>query len=141
MDAAFGNWLAGFIDGEGCFRIKPINQKDAPGWMCIFVLKLRDDDAAILRLAHAETGIGRLYPHKGEKGQNPGLAWWVQRRMECVALTFILSRFQLRAKKRHDFVLWREAVEAWTMAPPDFNHMEKLAAELKEWRTYANTPP
>ncbi len=44
-DRDFGNWLAGFVDGEGCFYFKRVNQTNL---VPAFAIKVRADDPSIL---------------------------------------------------------------------------------------------
>jgi hypothetical protein len=60
MDAAFGNWLAGFIDGEGSFTIQSA-RADMPQFYTRFQIRLRADDRPILEEIRAQLGVGALY--------------------------------------------------------------------------------
>lgn len=108
MDKDFGNWLAGFIDGEGCFGI--YKRKDSSGWIFRFFVKLRDDDAAILHECQRRIGGTVRY----EKPKNPKwggqVIWAVSSRKDCLALIDMLDECPLRAKKQRDYQVWREAV-------------------------------
>lgn len=106
IDGAFGNWLAGFIDGEGCFWIRPEHNG---AWSVRFRVGLRDDDAAILEEVQRQTGLGllRFRPHTSG---NPQVYWEVFRKDEQVQLVELLDRYPLRAKKARDYAIWREAV-------------------------------
>jgi hypothetical protein len=75
LDDAFGHWLAGFADGEGCF--------------------------SIIRT------VGQLAE--------------------------FFTRYPLRAKKRTDFAIWRQAVELWIQRRRrngDWDAIGLLATEL-----------
>lgn len=115
IDSEFGHWLAGFIDGEGCFRIH--KEKGGGYYACHFTLKLRDDDRAILEEIVSRTGIGHLKPDVVRGTSKPALIWVVQSKAECVKLVDLLDRFPLRAKKRRDWRIWRRAVRHWVTAP------------------------
>ena len=108
MDEGFYHWLAGFIDGEGCFGL--YKRSDSDGWVFRFFLKLRDDDAEILEQLRKEIGGTVRY----EPSQNPkwgGQAiWTISSRSECLRLVEILDAHPLRAKKRRDYEIWRRAV-------------------------------
>lgn len=101
----FGHWLAGFIDGEGCFSIQ-LGGKGRGGPAPRFTLGLRDDDRSILEEIVRRTSIGKLYIET----KRPVVRWWVGRRSDLAALVRLLDAFPLRAKKLRDYAIWREAV-------------------------------
>ena len=115
VDSAFGHWLAGFIDGEGCFSIK--HQRRGQGlktkkgyYYCSFRLALRIDDEAILQEAVRRTGLGSVhYVNAGPTRPHKQAVWTIQARAECLGLVAILDRCPLRAKKQRDFAIWRDA--------------------------------
>lgn len=145
----FGHWLAGFIDGEGCFYFHRSGAAFAPPQ---FQLKLRDDDRAILEECVERTGLGRIVIHKRKGRSNPQVAWSIIKRADCVALVAILDRFPLRAKKSRDFAIWRQAVELWavqkktgvggggTKGFPDAPAIAALRDQLVSGRAYAPAP-
>jgi hypothetical protein len=115
IDDAFGHWLAGFIDGEGCFALRRHNPSHICGhsWGAIFVLKVRDDDAAIIEEIAARTGLGRVTYGRapsGYRNTRPQAKWQVQSKADCVALADLLDRYPLRAKKARDLAVWSKAV-------------------------------
>jgi hypothetical protein len=107
-DAAFGHWLAGFIDGEGSFMIV---RRTAP--CCRFSLIVRDDDAAIMAEIADRTGFGRLRSVNKKLPDRPCVGWEITSKADALALIDFLERFPLRAKKARDFAFWREAVLLW----------------------------
>lgn len=133
IDPLFASWLAGFIDGEGCFQIQ---KGSGRGYFCNLCVSLRDDDRPVLELICATTGLGKVRQTYGERGVRGGVATWqVHRKAECVELVELFDRFPLRAKKARDYVLWREAVLEWTgmqMTGSDFARNDwTRTAELK----------
>lgn len=117
IDRDFGNWLAGFTDGEGSFAItrsvRPTATQTYFG--CIIALGLRDDDRAILEEIMARTGCGRIYNQKRiEEGSKPRAVWKVFSRADCMRMVQVFDQFPLRAKKARDFTVWREGVAVWT---------------------------
>jgi hypothetical protein len=145
FDPAFGHWLAGFIDGEGCFEIA---RRDRAGryttYEVRFSLRIRDDDLPALKEILQRLDIGRIggHAHSSHPNTNPSACWMVQAKHECQLLAELLDRFPLRAKKRHDFAIWREAVEEagrirqrqWQRA--DWSRLEELHRALGALRIY-----
>jgi len=107
----FGNWLAGIIAGEGCFRVHMARHGEY--YCCMFRLKLRDDDGDVLYEIRRRLGFGHVVPMNGWRGGNAFLAWDCESREACLKLVSVLDRFPLRAKKRRDYAVWRRAVLYW----------------------------
>ena len=141
MDDAFGNWLAGFIDGEGCFRIAKRHQRYY-AYGCFFSITLRADDEPVLWEIQRRTGFGRVrsYPHQ----RNAAACYSVETRAECLALIEILDRYPLRAKKARDYAIWREAVQRWAAlkhrgclsTAETWAEVAELADRLRDTREY-----
>jgi hypothetical protein len=112
IDSAFGNWLAGFIDGEGCFTIRHSKRVGSVG--CSFILSVRFDDAEIIEEIHRRTDIGRVRvrDRTGGPGLNgkPQVLWAVNSVPDCLRLAALLDEHPLRAKKRRDYAIWRLAL-------------------------------
>lgn len=106
----FGHWMAGFIDGEGCFTIVRWPNE---WYTCTFTLALRDDDTAILYTMHdALGGIGLMVSRGARGNSKPQIAWTISRPHETLALCTFLDIYPLRARKARDYAVWREAVYA-----------------------------
>lgn len=134
----FGHWLAGLIDGEGCFTITP----NRPGFVCRLALSLRQDDAAVLEEIVSRVGLGHLIRAKtGGGNRRPQVQWRVQKKQECLVLCRVLDAFPLRAKKRNDYAVWREAVKLMNAMPPvgagrpqEWSRIAALKLKLSEVR-------
>ena len=141
-DEAFFHWLAGFIDGEGCFRIQ--KEKGGGYYACQFSLKLRDDDRAILEECVRRTRAGILHVMAAYGTSRPGVRWAVQSRADCWKLAAILDRHPLRAKKAREYAVWREALEVWTHmkrghrwhGPRDWTPMIEFKQQIEDLRVY-----
>jgi hypothetical protein len=108
-----GTYIAGFVDGEGCFSLfyrKDIkkfkkSQKIYYEWKACFAIVSRIDDANLLKNIKDTLNIGSLYLSKR----------LVQFRVSNldelynVVMPFF-NKYKLRGKKREDFKLWSEAV-------------------------------
>ena len=144
-DAGFAYWLSGLIDGEGCFTIKAHSRgTHAP----MFRLKLRADEAGIIRRIHRSMGVGTVTEHKAREGSAPQISWDVQDKAGCQRLVDLLDKYPLRAKKAVDYWTWREAVCEWTSRPrgnrwhgkADTTRMDALRSRLMENRAYTDVP-
>jgi|SRR5215471_4008869 len=107
---AFGHWLSGFVDGEGCFAVQANRYRRA-----FFTLSLRADELPILQQIQSFLGCGRFHPHRRppeKKNQNPAVTFAV--RDVCSLMNSIVPHFErypLRAKKAADFVVWKQMVQ------------------------------
>jgi DNA modification methylase len=143
-DVALGYWLAGFIDGEGCFLVKGHGRGTyAP----TFTLKVRRDDRAALVQAQRFVRAGQVEDVDGGDAR-PQVRWAVQDREGCQRLVDVLDKYPLRAKKRLDYLLWREAVCEWTDrprgnrwdGPADQSRMVELRDAIRRAREYVEPP-
>lgn len=155
----FGHWPAGFIDGEGCFTVykqKPryrIKRERRPGkgqwnrgttkadYRPRFSLALRDDDIKILEEIAERLQIGRIHrKHTQAKGNAHSAAQWnVMDHNGCMKLIRLLERFPLRAKKKRDFELWREAVAESCRRFRSKPRLESAYLALKNVKEYKST--
>jgi hypothetical protein len=138
--------LAGFLDAEGCFQIRPNNRGRT--WNCHMTVAVRDDDADLLTDLCRVTGLGRVAAKRAQGTARPQACWTVASKRECAELARILRAFPLRARKRHDFEIWARAVDRWAAAPygtragGSFHaQMARDAGALRLVRRYVNSPP
>lgn len=145
IDLAFGHWLAGFIDGEGCFTAhKRGPTHKSGGYLVAFKIQLRADDLCILEEIQARTGLGRIhsYPNTGSRSL-PVAILSIGSKSDLARLVELLDAFPLRAKKARDYAIWREAVLDYTLIPTqhrtkrDWGRIPALADELRQVRSYA----
>ena len=100
------DYVAGFVDGEGCFSIALRKDKGKYFyWKASFAIEIRKDDKALLNSIKEFFGFGTLCQSR-----------------DCVRYqisdTQILSekvipffeKNSLLGKKKNDFILWKEAV-------------------------------
>jgi len=106
----FGHWLAGFIDGEGCFVI----HGTAGGRLkCRLAVAVRADELPTLETIQARTGAGTIVTRPQRGTTKPEATWQVQSRPDCLRMAEIFDRFPLRAKKARDYAIWRSALRTW----------------------------
>lgn len=127
LDEALGHWLAGLVDGEGCFyfatRRRRLDRYPGKLFRSIvfhFQISLRADDRAVLELARTVLfGLGRIksyetkrYSLRGEPRQgSPQFCWSIENREDIPALIAFFRKFPLRSKKAKDFQIWAAAFE------------------------------
>lgn len=109
-----GNYIAGLVDGEGCFALKFTKEtkRKRPwsptyyGWKAEFAIVLSSNDEEILRKVKETIGVGIIHPSKRLTSR-----YSVQNVDEFfnVIIPFF-RKFKLRAKKSLDFDLWTEAI-------------------------------
>ena len=135
----FANWLAGFIAGEGHFRVNEAkNENGAKRYVCQFRIAVRDDDETILNQVIAATGIGRLRKRKSVGASKPQAVWDVFTKQDCLNLVTVLDTCPIRAKKSRDYAIWRQAVHCWasTDKSRDWSQMKEYKRLLEATRVY-----
>jgi hypothetical protein len=144
-DSDFGHWLAGFIDGEGCFELVPL--KGGRLYTARFNLTCRDDELETLEAIRKRTGFGSIYRAHNRRSKtkaNPVARWSINGKPSVAALIALLDRHPLRAKKARDYAIWREAALLWLAYRGDrFNRaaapwaeMARLKQEMQAGRAY-----
>ncbi len=118
MEKIPGDYVAGFVDGEGCFALtfRKDRQKDKITgkvreyfyWKAQFAIVLRPDDATILDLIKNTLDCGLITTKK--KGDQVRLSVQDTNDLYNKIIPFF-TKHPLRAKKLRDFILWSEAVE------------------------------
>lgn len=112
-----GDWLAGFIDGEGSFNIAHHGGNYQPR----FGLKLRDDDTSVIEEIQYFLAVGTIRNSKcssvSSKYYSPNAR--TQIRLDIIGsdnikLVEILDKYPLRSKKLRDYTIWKKAVEIYS---------------------------
>lgn len=109
MDQAFLHWFAGFVAGEGSFKLyrRPNTNVFTPQ----LAIQLREDDLDILLEIQERLQLGTISCYTPRDPNWQPLAQWIVRSYsECLQLVEILDGYPLRAKKQRDYLIWREAV-------------------------------
>jgi len=116
---AFGHWLSGFTDGEGCFMLGLHNYRRlkyhylVPN--CCFCISLRADDYRVVELIQAYFQCGVI--SYAERSKNAGINDKPKVIFRIRAIPQLLDvvvphfdTYHLYAKKKRDFLIWKEAV-------------------------------
>ncbi len=139
MTDADCHWLAGLIDGEGCFTVAyngPPRKAGGRYFQPRLALGVRADDDLGIREIQARTGIGHVRTSKAME-RSPVVTWSVESKADCLALVHILDRTRLRLKKGRDYELWRAAVFEWQKDDCDREFMQMIREQIMAGRKYA----
>ena len=115
IDKAFGYWLSGLTDGEGCFGINIWKRKNLnyAGFTPYFQISQRADppNQVALELIRNTLKVGVIYPSYC-KGKLPLSRFVVRRIAENYEVIIpLFTTYPLRTKKRLEFELWSKAVK------------------------------
>jgi hypothetical protein len=144
LDDHDGHALAGFIDAEASFGIRPNN--GGRSWVCHMTLTQRDDDADMLVDIARVTGLGRLSRRPAQRKSRPQVCWAVQSKLECRRLVDLLKRYPLRGRKGREFAVWASAVVEWSESryaaggATTHRALRVHAEQLRELRRYVDRP-
>lgn len=151
-DAELG-WLAGLINGEGCFLVVPAARRGdgVMRYSCKMQLALRADEVCVIEKARRIAGnIGRIVKSDKVYGahKSPIATWTVHRKPECHKLANILLAQNLSGAKAFQFLTWYEALLEWSTVvngyhdgdDHDWSKMAELHKRLKSLRAYGSTP-
>lgn len=113
---AFGHWLSGFTDGEGCFYLTQYHKqtRPAPSFGAGFTISLRADDLAIMKTIQSFFGCGRICEYRRDPAKQrskPAFRFAIYRKDDLTQI--VIPHFDshpLLAKKAIDFSIWKDAV-------------------------------
>ncbi len=114
---AFGNYLSGFTDGEGCFSLEEHMAKSTSGRECLyrratFQVSLRIDDIEILRVIMSFLGCGTVVERPRQIVGDRTARFLVSNKSELHDIIIPqFTQYPLRAKKKRDFEIWRKGVD------------------------------
>lgn len=105
------DWIAGFVDGEGCFSIcihkrrnyNTHTHKDFDLYLC-FKIRLHSDDVHALEEINRMLGVGNV------SISSKVAQYAVYNLEDCISISEFFKD-KLFTKKRHDFDLWCEVLE------------------------------
>jgi LAGLIDADG endonuclease len=108
------DYFAGFVDGEGYFHINKSNVEKGITYSCRFDINLRDDDDEIIKLFHDTFKIGVVNYYSANRetmpNANPQVVFRIAKLTDCLKLIEIFDNHPLRAKKKKDYEIWKQAV-------------------------------
>ena len=135
--------LAGFIDAEGYFAIRPNN--GGRSWQCALSIKVREDDGSLLKQFATRTGLGHLVHVPAHATSRPQTGWTIASKLECVALAELLDEYPLRGRKSLEYGVWSRAVRRWAAGSYECSErlhreLSELAREIRRLRRYVDPP-
>ena len=144
---AFGYWLSGFTDGEGCFYLdyRLVNG----GYACpgmLFTISQRADDAAILEEIRRFLRCGRVQSKvvvnqhflngkdMRQYASKPVFRYEVNDRDSLANLIIpFFDRYPLRSRKRTDFQVWKQGVQLAYEVGLRPKHVRGKAGAAHKW--------
>lgn len=108
-------YIAGFVDGEGCFglQFRKDIRHERPGsptyysWKTQFMITARKDEQNLFEKIKNFFGCGNIY-----KQLDTEIHYCVSNTDELSNIICpFFRKYQLQGKKKHDFMLWDEAVD------------------------------
>lgn len=131
VDPAFGSWLAGLVDGEGCF-IFHIMRSGTP--KVALTIQLRNDDRAGLVEIRRTLGIGTVCINT-RRGRHAMAVWQVQSLYDCLWMARFFEVYPLCLKKARDLGVWAAALRAWVNHAGQ-NDLRQYATRIRSVRQY-----
>lgn len=115
MEKLPGDYIAGFVDGEGCFALKFVRsvRHDRPNkpiyfyWALEFVIMLRADDSEILERIRYTLDCGTVRIPAKSSSVRYSVVGFDDLSTKIVPF---FKKYPLHAKKKRDYLLWAEAV-------------------------------
>lgn len=164
-DPAFGWWITGLVDGEGCFFASlSFRVKAAPNgksYQCVNLFAglqiwLRADDRLTLQKAQDYFGCGRIQKkkvsrrrrEKWSKNAKPAYVLRIDKMDELVERVIPhFDEFPLQSKKAADYEVWKETIvfvnqhlrgrKGWLRKyPGQVGEVVSMCERLKEARVY-----
>lgn len=138
-----GNYVAGFIDGEGCFTIvisKHKTKKLGLDARLHFQIEVRADDREIIESIQETIKCGRIYDLSYKRyGWHPHVELKVSSLAEIDNyLIPFLKKYPLRAKKKYSFRLFLQAVDVFKRKEHlTLEGIEKLRVIRKNMNRYS----
>lgn len=132
-----GDFIAGFVAGEGCFHIAVERKKESarPNVRAMFTIQLRADDKDMLRQIKEYFKCGNINEYKRKNGQH--IAYYRVGRIDDLINIIIpfFERYPLRAKKQMDYDIWKSIVY---MIRDKLHLQEKYITKIMEYKSQMN---
>jgi len=134
-----GDYIAGFVDGEGCFALKfsketKRKRSGSPeyfNWRAEFAILLKEDDIRILGLIKNTLGVGSLSLNYSRGKTFARYSVQNIKELHEVIVPFF-NKYSLRAKKAEDFKLWKKAISIIYKNNDNNNFMKGVRGFIKK---------
>jgi hypothetical protein len=107
---AIGHYVAGLVDGEGCFIIKA--KRPRADFSPALRIEMHKADRPLLEHIQGQVGGTLKERTSPSRGGNTVLLEIVSRE-DCLRVIEILDAAPLRGRKKADYAVWREFVTWW----------------------------
>jgi len=115
-----GDYIAGLVDGEGCFHFSASNgyknrgrgDEYYPTWRYSFVIRMEGKEEPILYEVQKVVRCGKVNKYPNSNGnRKPSVAFSVENLSDLHDKVIpFFKKYLLRASKRHNFEVWSEAI-------------------------------
>jgi len=137
-----GDYISGFVDGEGCFCIsisKHKTSKTGFNARLIFEIELRADDREILESIGKTLDCGRIYDLNYDR-----YGWYPHVKLAITKIADIkekvipfFEKYPLRAKKRKTFIVFCKAIRIFDekrhLTHEGLLELKKLRKEMRRY--------
>lgn len=149
-----GDYIAGFVDGEGCFYLtyRSETKRKRPGnpiyyrWLPYFAMTMREDDVEILREIKNTLCCGNIYFLRNKAIRKGMQAYFGVQHIDDLYKKVMpfFKTYELRAKKRHDFDLWCKALDILYQnkkarqgcSPTDHKTLLNIREKMRTYKSY-----
>ena len=128
----FYEWLCGFVDGEGMFRIKKDSRRDKFPYSWEFTIYLHIDDKHALDYIQKRLNIGYVKYYDGFS------KFSVYSKTEIKEIINIFSKYPLNTSKRLNFEDWKKAFELYYADGIINGNREKIIPVVEKLREGMN---
>lgn len=130
------DYVAGFIEGEGCFFVRHKGRTYQPH----FTIQLRDDDKVLLEKIRDAIGIDQKLAHnKAHKGTKPCVKLNITSIANNLKLIEYLGDNPFHGSKKLQYEVWKEAVHFHARINKRLgSHMRRSDEVWKKLELYCN---
>lgn len=110
-EKSIGNYIAGFVDGEGSFIVS-LEKTNFPRLRAMFKVELTYDDFEILDWLKTIFGVGNTYVLPSRKSNTKAACRFVVQDLESLVFKVIpfFHNYQLQGKKKQDYIRFADII-------------------------------